>query len=237
MNIRSNRFLKGIIWEFRFTKFLFNMCIFLNSSKKIFGAQQVIRLKKWATANFSSPAPNFVKWNVLLRWGGKETWIETGTYLGETTGQLAHLARVVYSVEPEELLFKNAIEKFRSIKNVTILNGSSETVLPNLLEALSQQEVVDVSFWLDGHYSAGVTYLGKDETPIVAELNCISDSILRFSKITIFVDDVRQFSATDDTEGVYPSLSYLVSFADSHGLYWIIEHDIFIMTNRSSLRS
>jgi hypothetical protein len=215
------------------TKFKSHVRSALRKSRKLDRIRQVIRLRKWFFSGFSSPAPNYVKWKVLNRWGGKNTWIETGTYLGETTSFLAKFANTIYSLEPEKSLFYNASKYFETKKNVKIIWGSSEEILPNLVKSLSDQEIDDVSFWLDGHYSAGITFLGERETPIVFELNLISKFLNKFSKVTIFVDDVRQFSKSDDDKNQYPSLSFLASYADTNGLYWIIEHDIFIMTNRT----
>jgi hypothetical protein len=209
------------------------VAVFINL-RRLTGAQQVVRLRKWTIASFSSPAPNIVKWKVLRRWGGDKTWVETGTYLGETTAFLSEFSKIVYTLEPENSLFLRAAEKFKENSNVVIMGGSSEEKLLGLLNSFTNEEIQDVSFWLDGHYSAGITFQGDKETPIVFELNALEQFLPSITKVTIFVDDVRQFAKSDESENHYPSLSSLVSFADSHELYWIIEHDIFIMTNRHS---
>jgi hypothetical protein len=200
--------------------------------RKMAGTSQVVRLSQWVSSNFSSPAPNIVKWEVLRRWGGENTWVETGTFLGETTSNLAKFAEIVYSLEPEKSLFLSAVKCFEKNSNVVLVGGSSEEKLFPVLDALTTEEIKDISFWLDGHYSAGVTFQGNEDTPIVFELSVIEQFLLSIAKVTIFVDDVRLFAKSSDLESHYPSLSYLVTFADAHELYWTIEHDIFIMTNR-----
>jgi hypothetical protein len=57
-------------------------------------------------------------------------------------------------------------------------------------------------FWLDGHFSAGVTARGDVDTPIVAEL----DSVLGRSgwNDVVLIDDARLFG-----QGDYPSLSWI----------------------------
>jgi hypothetical protein len=45
-------------------------------------AREIFKLLIWQTNGFRSPAPNIVKWRVLKRYGGKETWIELDTYTG-----------------------------------------------------------------------------------------------------------------------------------------------------------
>ena len=57
--------------------------------------------------------------------------------------------------------------------------------------------------------------------------NLISNTLSRFKKCTIFVDDVRGFSEKDGN-GDYPSKDYLIDWANQNNLTWSIEHDIFI---------
>ena len=204
-------------------------------SKRANGSEQVIRAGKWIASGFPTPAPNIVKWKVLERWGGRNTWIETGTYLGETTKHLSTISEKLISIEPEKKLFENALSKFKNYTNVTIINGTSEGELGLVISSLNEKEIHDISFWLDGHYSAGITYLGAEETPVNTELKTIGENLNRINIITIFVDDCRQFAKSDDPDNSYPTLSSLVSYANLHHLYWIIEHDIFIMTNRNQL--
>lgn len=186
----------------------------------------------WACSRFPTPAPNFVKWAVLRRYGGKSTWVETGTYLGETTNFISKFASLVISIEPSKLLAARATKKFSSSTHVVIENGTSETSLDKILEKLTESQILDISFWLDGHYSAGVTFLAEKECPVIDELDTIQKHISRFQNLTIFIDDVRVFSPSGQVINGYPSLSYLVSWADLNKLKWNIEHDIFIMTNR-----
>lgn len=112
----------------------------------------------WAQKGFASPSPIFVKHSCLKRNGyPNATWVETGTYLGETTFFLSKLARQVFSIEPEPTLFLDAKPLFEKKKNVEILNGTSENILPNLLPKING----NVNFWLDGHYSMGITFKEK----------------------------------------------------------------------------
>lgn len=85
-------------------------------------------VKAWAQHGFSMPAPTPVKWNVLMRYGnGTDTWIETGTYLGDTTAKLAEGARHVYSIEPQPDLARAAQIRFGGTRNVTIVPASRRT--------------------------------------------------------------------------------------------------------------
>ena len=182
----------------------------------------------WAQRNFSAPSPHFIKQAVLLRNGlDHATWIETGTYLGDTTRVLSGVAKMVYSIEPEPSLFAKAEASFSTTGNVKIINGLSEAVFPELLPTLSG----DLCFWLDGHYSAGETHKGPQDTPIADELAVIADNLNRMDRVVVMVDDVRCFNPRIPDFSTYPSINFLVDWANEHALSWHIEHDIFVARN------
>ena len=181
---------------------------------------------QWRRRRFEAPSPVSIKRTVLLRNGFPDsTWIETGTYLGETTRFLAKRSRFVYSLEPEATLFRNAREMFKGDSKVQIIHGTSETVLPNLLPTLEG----DVNFWLDGHCSAGLTFQGPQNTPIAEELSCIAQNLAHFHRVCVLIDDIRQFVRNSD-QG-YPPLDFLVAWAADNNFQWHIEHDIFVAKN------
>ena len=232
MRSLSKKILKPIKLYLDFIIFLALLNVHFIKICRNLGPGQTIRALKWFTRKFDSPAPNFVKWDVLMRWGSQSLWVETGTYLGETTAFLSKSASKVISIEPSSDLAARASAKFRNTSKVKIVQGTSEQVLNETLRSLNHLEKSDLNFWLDGHYSAGITYLGDIECPIPEELSIIDRHLLANQKITILIDDVRSFSPAGETRNGYPSLSYLAEWADFRKLFWTIEHDIFIMTNR-----
>ncbi len=166
-----------------------------------------------------------VREDVLTRNGlADATWIETGTYLGDTTEFLSRIARMVYSIEPGLKLFADAQLRFKDHRNVEIINGLSEEVFPQLLPTLSG----DVCFWLDGHYTDETTHKGPQDTPIIDELNCIGDNISRFDNVVVMIDDVHLFNGQTHIYGPYPSIDKLEEWAHAAKLNWHIEHDIFV---------
>lgn len=182
----------------------------------------------WERRKFAAPSPQFIKQTVLLRNGSSgATWVETGTFLGDTTHVLSSAAVRVYSIEPEPTLFANAVKRFETTANVEIINGISEKVFPDLLPKLSG----DICFWLDGHYSAGPTYQGPRDTPIVDELDCIEKNIVHFGKMVVMIDDVRCFDPSNTSYPSYPPIDFLVDWARKNKLNWHIEHDIFVARN------
>ncbi len=185
-------------------------------------------LKKWEQREFAAPSPHFIKQAVLLRNGLKNaTWVETGTFRGATTQVLSRVAKMVYSIEPEPSLFSEADKLFKNRNNVKILNGLSEEVFPTLIPDLRG----DICFWLDGHYSAGVTFKGPQDTPITNELAIIGDNLHNMNQVVVMVDDVRCFNPSLPDFSTYPSIDFLVDWAREHKLKWHIEHDIFCANN------
>jgi hypothetical protein len=184
--------------------------------------------RTWEAREFAPPSPSIIKQACVLRNGLKRaTWVETGTYLGETTRKLAQVGEMVYSIEAEPTLFANAQTYFQGTKNVEIINGLSEEVMPNLLPKLRG----DVCFWLDAHFSGGRTHRGPLDTPISKELDSIGANLGTMRKVVVMVDDIRFFSEQIHREGAYPTLNELVDWVRKHRLSWHIEHDIFIAKN------
>lgn len=189
------------------------------------------QFNNWRLRNFAAPSPQKVKIQVLKRNGlSSATWVETGTYLGDTTHQLATFSDRVISIEPEPTLYSNAVQRFKDNHKIELINNASEHVFGGLLPKLSG----NVCFWLDGHYSMGVTYLGEKETPILEELDAISDNLHLYSNCVVLIDDVRLFSQNKDLLDGYPPIDSLISWSQNNNLNWSIEHDIFIAKTSNS---
>lgn len=65
-------------------------------------------------------------------------------------------------------------------------------------------------FWLDGHYSSGVTARGEKDCPIFEELNAIFSINTGLNHI-ILIDDARLFTG----KGGYPEVGELTDFIRS----------------------
>jgi len=179
----------------------------------------------WSKRDFSENSPQQVKQKVFLKYGIKDSvWVETGTYLGTTTRYLCDFFPHVYSIEPEPRLFESAKKRFEG-KNVTLFNDVSEKIFPSLLPKLKG----NINFWLDGHYSEGITFKGSKDCPVEDELIEIEKNFNNFDQLCILIDDVRCFLPNNNSYADYPSIDYLVDWARRMNLKWRIEHDIFIM--------
>jgi hypothetical protein len=74
----------------------------------------------WANKKFNLPVPQLIKVNVLARNGIKNgDWVETGTYLGDTTKFLAKQfpKSLIYSLEPDKKLFQFTKLRLKRLKN------------------------------------------------------------------------------------------------------------------------
>ena len=184
---------------------------------------------EWETRRYDAPSPSHIKRSVLKRLGAPAaTWVETGTFMGDTAALLAQDAKMVYTIEPDRSLYEKAKQRFSQTSNVHVINGLSEDVFPSLLPTLSGV----VNFWLDGHYSGGITHQGPTDCPVREELSQIENNLLRFGKISVLIDDVRCFNPALPEYGDYPDINYLVDWARRNGMLWHIEHDIFCSKNR-----
>jgi hypothetical protein len=152
--------------------------------------------------------------------------------MGDTTLFLTNHAQKIITIEPQEKYALAANLRFKEFNKVTVIPGLSEDVMGDLIASLEPEMQADISFWLDGHFSAGETFKGPIDTPIIAELDAITKNISKIQKITVLVDDIRCFDSKNMNYSDYPSLNVLVEWARFHNLYWTIEHDIFIASNR-----
>jgi hypothetical protein len=202
---------------------------FINYYLKVFKRNSSPSYLKWKSNGFSSPSPQFIKTQVLKRNGTQSaTWVETGTYLGDTTKFLANNFpnSKIFSLEPQISIFKFAKFRLRRKANVEILNGSSEELFEQILNKLDGP----VNFWLDGHFSGDITFQGESISPIIKELNLIEKYKARMGDLAVFIDDIRDFD--EDLNSGYPSRDSLVAWANKNDLMWNIEQDIFIAKTR-----
>ncbi len=193
--------------------------------------KQLDQFFEWEKRGFEQPSPPFVKRSVLHRFGFPEaTWVETGTFKGDTTEFLRHKAKEVFTIEPDAALFHCAARRFKNAPNVRVLHGLSEDVLPDLVPRLSG----NVCFWLDGHFSEGVTHKGPVHTPILRELEIITDNLQHLKDVCVLIDDARLFTYRRDA--AYPTLDRIVAWALQQQMEWFVESDVFVAKTHTRTR-
>ena len=153
-------------------------------------------------------------------------FIETGTFNGGTVeSMMKYDFDKIYSIELDLNLFNKAKKKFESYDHIEIIHGDSGKELRNIMEKINKPSL----FWLDAHYSGGITAKGEKDTPIYEELNCIFDYD-DFGHV-IIIDDARMFG----TNPAYPTIEELEKFIYSKrkNVQIIIQNDSIRITNIS----
>jgi len=124
----------------------------------------------------------------LARLFHADVFIESGTSYGGTTRVAKKIFKTVHTIELDEKFYKNVREKFFDDLNVFVYQGDSAAVLPKILSKMNNRQML---FWLDGHYSGGITAKGTSNTPVMQELQAIKDAGI--TDAVILVDDLSCF--------------------------------------------
>jgi hypothetical protein len=133
------------------------------------------------------------------------TLVETGTYLGDMVSACRGVFERIISIELDPDLHARAKQRFARDPCIKLLLGDSGTILRDVL-ALQTSPCV---FWLDAHYSAGLTAKGRVDSPILEELRLILKHPV--AGHVILIDDARAFGSDD----AYPSLQALAQWIAS----------------------
>jgi hypothetical protein len=115
---------------------------------------------------------------------GPRVFVETGTFVGDTTAAVADLFQRCYTIELSPELHARAQKRLSPLAHVICLAGNSEIELPRLLERIAEPAL----FWLDAHASAGIT-ADAELDPILQELDAIYRHGVK--RHVILVDDAR----------------------------------------------
>jgi hypothetical protein len=115
------------------------------------------------------------------------SFIETGTYKGETTDWAAHKFASVDTVEIDVECLEVAERRLAAHGNIRFWHGSSRDRMSEVVARQSGRAI----YWLDAHKGGG--YFGQgDDCPLMDELAAIGD---RQDGAFIFIDDARGFLA------------------------------------------
>lgn len=182
----------------------------------------------WENNGRPVPPPHIVKQRTLRRFAqrfGIKILVETGTCRGHMVEAMKDVFDQVFSIELGRDLYEKAKKKFEAVPNVEIIHGDSGVELGNLIKMIDQP----ILFWLDAHYSMGVTARGDIDTPILEELEHILSA--KKNENVIIIDDARDFGSSPD----YPSIEELSSFVKSRepGADIAIKDDSIRITFRS----
>jgi len=173
------------------------------------------KLLLWQLKGKPIPPPHVVKQKIVKDHAARfktRTLIETGTFMGEMIDAVLSSFTRIISVEFDEALALRARKKFSSYPCITIIHGDSAAVLPQVVVELKEPCL----FWLDAHYSGGVTAKSDLMTPIVQELNILLSP--GNPDHVILIDDAREFTGQNN----YPTLAEVREFIASRRPDWIM---------------
>lgn len=177
--------------------------------------------RAWEKQGRPSPPPHIIKEELIRDYAktfNTPILIETGTYLGDMVHAMRKTFSKIISFELDQTLAAQAQERFANDNHIEIIQGDSGKLLGEHLATINEPCL----FWLDGHYSGGITARGTLETPIKNELTAILSH--RVESHVILIDDARCFTGEND----YPTLEELKSFVTKHKLHhkFSVEHDV-----------
>ncbi len=169
--------------------------------------------RAWEKQGRPSPPPHIVKEELIKDYAKTfktNILVETGTYLGDMVYAMRKSFSKILSFELDQTLAEQARQRFANDSNITIIQGDSGRLLGDYLADIHEPCL----FWLDGHYSGGITARGALETPIKSELNHILSHPVEGH--VILIDDARCFTGEND----YPTLQDLREFLNERKSEW-----------------
>lgn len=184
----------------------------------------IFNIFKWIQFGCKMNAPHPIKMLVIKSYLKKfnlNTFVETGTFMGDTLGFIAETGCNCFSIELSDEFYKMALKRFKGQANVQLIHGDSGEQLPKFISDLKSPAI----FWLDGHYSAGNTAIGEEHTPISKEVKAVLAHPVK--EHVILIDDARCFDGTNN----YPYLDELLLFIRQDGNYEVeVSTDIIRLT-------
>jgi hypothetical protein len=153
----------------------------------------------WKIKGRPIPPPHVVKQEAVKDYARRfnvRILIETGTFMGEMIDAVLNTFDEIISIEFDSALALRAQKKFSAHSHVRIIQGDSGKVLPEIVAGINKPCL----FWLDAHYSGGVTAKSDLETPVVRELSVLLEHPC--PDHVIFIDDAREFTGQNN----YPLL-------------------------------
>lgn len=182
-----------------------------------------LEVRRWALQGRPAPPPPLVKRRTIrayIRRYRLRTFVETGTFYGDTVAAIRSQVDNVVTIEISQLLAADARRRFEGDEHVRVLEGDSGNLLPEVLNCLEHPTL----FWLDGHYSEGVTGRGDEDTPIRAELAAIFAHAAGRGHV-VLIDDARHFDGNE-----YPSLEEIADLARSSDYRFEVRNDMIRLT-------
>jgi FkbM family methyltransferase len=152
-------------------------------------------------------------------------FIETGTNCGATALWAAQYFPKVITIEAAKEIYEAVVNNYGHLKNLDFVLGNSKEQLAAIVPTLKEPCI----FWLDAHWSGGITYGESEECPLLEELQIINDS--EFDHF-ILIDDARLFlSPPPNPHRIeqWPTIDAVTSLLNSgRSRYTVIVEDVIV---------
>jgi hypothetical protein len=120
-------------------------------------------------------------------------FIETGSAYGDGIQSALNAGfETIISIELNPLLYEKCKNRFKNNLNVQLFCGSSEIILPQILEKINEPFLL----WLDAHWSGGEyigemmhNYLPKELTSIISFSHKFKDSLILIDDLNFYIDN------------------------------------------------
>ena len=156
-------------------------------------------------------------------------FIETGTYLGNTSKYLANYFKKILTVELDKDLFLKSQDNLKKYTNIECYNNDSENFLKEIILNINEEAI----FFLDAHYSGPGTSNLKGITPCVNELKEISKGSIKSH--VIIIDDISDFSVSDNKQRLSEIISLIENISPNYKFYF--DYDMmFALPNEKNHR-
>lgn len=177
--------------------------------------------KQWELDGRPLPPPHTIKQEAIRYYqkrSGYTVLVETGTYKGDMILAQKDFFKKIYSIELSQALFEKAKKRFRGQPGIILLQGNSGEVISNVLNELKEPAI----FWLDGHYSGGITATAEKYSPVNEELQ----TIIAHNELQhiVLIDDARGFTG----EHGYPTIEEIKDLTAKQlaGYQFSVDEDI-----------
>lgn len=162
------------------------------------------QIARWIKKGKPIPVPHAIKQELVTRYGKKHsisTLVESGTYLGDMIWAQQDNFENIYTIELSKFLQVAAKKRFKKDTHINFIHGDSGKIMSTLIKDLPEKTL----FWLDGHYSGGITARGDKDCPITEEVKAILSADIEH---VMLIDDARYFIGERD----YPTINGLSSY-------------------------
>jgi hypothetical protein len=167
--------------------------------------------------NYTPPSIH-IKKEDLIKYGNGDTFVETGTYLGETVDMVLEtgLYKKIHTIELNDDLLQKAMTKYQDVEPVYLWPGDSVDQLKVIVSTLKGP----ATFWLDAHASGPLPGGKSGGSPLLDELDIIASS--PFKDHTIILDDCRLFGSAEwDYVSKDDALAKIMKINPNYNIYYL----------------